>query len=371
MPPHTRGLVIGRVAGAPIVLTASSALMAAIIALLFAPVFTAQLGMSTGAGYGIAAVFAVILLLSILVHELAHGLVAGAFGLQVREFALTLLGGHTQMTSVPGRPGVGALIAACGPLSNLVLALLLGLGAAVAPDGGAAHVVLYAAASANLFVGVLNLVPGLPLDGGQVLESAIWAATGDRRTGTVAAAWAGRVVAVGFVLVVLVWQSRGVWGIDLYQVVWAAVVGAFLWSGASQALRGARTAGVVEHLSVTGIGVPAVGIAATAVLAEADAARSVTGAQAVVLLSPDGRPAAYIDPAAADAVPAVDRTRVPVTAVAVGLAAGAVVDADLRGEALLSALAAVNRFSPVMVAVRGGQVVALVRGADVAARLRS
>lgn len=369
--PRTRGLVIGRVAGAPIVLTPSSALMAVIIALLFAPSFSGQLGIGTGAAYGIAAVFAVILLLSILVHELAHGLVAGAFGLRVREFALTLLGGHTQMTTAPASPGTGALIAASGPLSNLVLAGALGLGASVAPDGGAAYVVLYTAASANLFVGVLNLVPGLPLDGGQVLEAAIWAVSGNRRRGTVVAAWAGRVVAVAFVLVVLFWQARSAWGIDLYQVVWAAVVGAFLWSGATQALRQARTERTVEGFSVETLGARAVGVAATATLAEADAARSVTGAEAVVLLSPDGRPAAYVDPAAAQTVPAAERTRVPVTAVAVGLPAGAVVDAELRGGALLSALSAVSRFAPVMVAVRGHQVVALVRGADVAARLRS
>jgi len=371
VPPHTRGLVIGRVAGAPIVLTPSSALMAVIIALLFAPTFSTQLGIGTGSAYGIAAVFAVILLLSVLVHELAHGLVAGAFGLRVREFALTLLGGHTQLTTTPLGPGVAALIAVCGPLSNLVLAAVLGLGAAVAPDGGAAYVVLYAAAAANLFVGVLNLVPGLPLDGGQVLESAVWAVTRNRRTGTVVAAWAGRVVAVGFVLAVLGWQAGSRWGIDLYQVVWAAVVGAFLWTGASQALRQARTQQRVDGFTVESLGVRAVGVAATAMLAEADAARSVTGADAVVLLSPDGRPAAYVDPAAAQTVPGAERTRVPVTAVAVGLPAGAVVDASLTGEELLSALAAVSRFAPVMVAVRGPQVVALVRGADVAARLRS
>ncbi|MEV7971665.1 site-2 protease family protein [Cellulomonas sp. NPDC089187] len=371
MQPHTRGLVIGRVAGAPVVLTPSSALMAVIIALLFAPTFGDQLGVSTGAGYGVAAAFAVVLLLSILVHELAHGLVARANGLRVREFALTLLGGHTQMTTAPGRPGVSALIAAAGPVANLVLAAVLGLGAALVHGGGAAYAVLFTAASANAFVGVLNLAPGLPLDGGKVLESVVWAITRNPRTGTVAAAWAGRVVAVVFVAVVLFWQARSPWGIDLFQVAWSAVVGAFLWSGAGQALRESRTERVVEALTVTGVGTPAVAVAASATLAEADAARSISGADAVVLLSPDGRPAAYVDPAAADAVPGADRVRVPVTAVAVGLPAGAVVDADLTGSALLSALAAVSRFAPVIVGVRDGRVVALLRAADVAARLRS
>lgn len=371
MRPQSRSLVIGHVAGAPIRLTASSALMTAILALLFAPTFARQLGVGTGTSYLIAMAFALVLLASILVHELAHGLTARAFGLQVREFALTLLGGHTQLTTAPHTPAAGATVAVVGPLSNLALAALLGLGAAASPTGGALYTVLFTAASANLLVGVLNLVPGLPLDGGQVLESLVWAITGKRLTGTTVAAWAGRVAAVLLVLGVFIWQSRSSWGIDLFQVAWAAVIGAFMWTGAGETLRAVRSEQRVAALTVATIGVPAVGVAASASLAEADAARSVTGAVAVVLLSPDGRPAAYVDPAAADSVPGPDRVRVPVTAVSVGLAAGAVVDADQSGSALMSQLSLISRFSPVMVAMRGRQVVALVRGADVAARLRS
>lgn len=370
MAERTRGWVVGRVAGAPVVLTPSSAVVAVVIALLFAPTVQArapQLG--AGSTYLVALCFAVVLLLSVLVHELAHGLVARARGLQVREFALTLIGGHTAFGGVL-TPGSSALVAVVGPLANLALAAVLGVASALAPAGGAADLVLFGAAYANGFVGLFNLVPGLPLDGGQVLEALVWRVTGDRGRGSLVAGWCGRVVAAGFVAWVLLVPVLQGGRPNIAAVAWAAVVGAFLWTGASAGIASARRSRAVDALGVESVGLPAVGVTATAVLAEADAARGISGAGAVVLLSPDGRPAAYVDPAAADSVPAADRARVPVTAVSVPLPAGAVVDATLRGPALLQSVAATARFAPVMVAVRDGRVVALVRSADVAAALR-
>lgn len=368
---RTRGWVVGRVAGAPVVLTGSSLLMVLLIAVLFVPsVRLRDPGLGAGSTYVVALVFAVLLLLSILVHEIAHGLTARARGLQVHEYALTLIGGHT---AFGGRvtPLTSALVAVVGPLANLLLAGALLLGARLADPVSLAALVLYAAAYANAFVGLFNLVPGLPLDGGQVLEALVWGVTKDRRRGAVAAGWVGRVVAVGVVVWMLVLPLLRGATPDLVAVAWSAIVGAFLWSGATQAIKGARASRAVDAVSVATVGVRAVGVPASAVLAEADAARGRSGADAVVLLSPDGRPAAYVDPQAANAVPAQDRAHVPLTAVAVTLPAGAEVDAALTGQALVRAVAATSRFAPVMAAVHGGQVVALVRSADVAAALRS
>ncbi|MBU5424135.1 peptidase M50 [Cellulomonas hominis] len=368
---RTRGWVVGRVAGAPVILTPSSLLMVALIALVFAPTVRARAPwLGTGSTYVVALVIGVLLLVSILVHELAHGLTARSRGLHVQEYALTLIGGHT---AYGGRvtPLSSGLVAVAGPLANLVLAVLFTLLARAVDPFGVAATVLVAAAYANGFVGLFNLVPGLPLDGGQVLESVVWGATKDRRRGTTVAGWAGRVVAVGFVAWVLLVPLLSGARPDLVAVAWGALVGAFLWSGAGQAIKAARTSRAVDALAVSTVGVRAVGVPATAVLAEADAARGRAGADAVVLLSPDGRPAAYVDPQAANGVPVHERAHVPLTAVSVTLPAGAVVDASLRGVALVQAVAATSRFAPVMAALQDGQVVALVRSADVAAALRS
>lgn len=363
--------MIGRVAGSPVVLSPSSLLVVAVIAVVFAPSVRMRApGLGTGSTYVVALVVGLLLLLSVLVHELAHGLTARARGLQVREYALTLIGGHT---AFGGRitPGTQALVAVVGPIANLLLAGLFWVAGGLVDPRGLAALVLYAAAYSNAFVGLFNLVPGLPLDGGMVLEAAVWGASGDRRRGALVAGWSGRVVAVGFaVWVVALPLTRGATP-DLWSVAWGALIGAFLWTGASEAIRGARRGRAVDALHVGSVGVPAVALPATAVLAEADAARGRTGANAVVLLAPDGRPAAYVDPQAANAVPPAERAGVPLTAVAVTLPAGAVVDAGLHGPALVQAVAAVSRFAPVMVAVHEGRVVALLRSADVAAALRS
>jgi len=359
------------VAGTPVVLSPSSLLVVAVIALVFAPSVRHRApGLGTGSTYVVALVVGLLLLLSVLVHELAHGLTARARGLQVREYALTLIGGHT---AFHGRitPLTEGLVAVVGPIANLLLAGAFTLLARSVDPLGLAALVLYAAAYSNAFVGLFNLVPGLPLDGGMVLESVVWGVTGDRRRGSLVAGWIGRLFAVGFAAwVVLLPMLRG-GRPEIWSVAWAAVVGAFLWSGASEAIRGARTSRAVDALHVGAVGTPAVGVPATAVLAQADAARGQAGADAVVLLAPDGRPAAYVDPPAANAVPAADRAHVPLTAVAVTLPAGAVVDAALTGADLVQAVAATSRFSPVAVALRDGRVVALVRSADVAAALRS
>ena len=93
--PRTSGWVIGRVAGAPIILAPSWLLAAVVLTFLFAPTVRSWSPDLGGRVYVVAAVFVVLLFASVLVHELAHGLVARARGQQPREFVLTLWGGHT------------------------------------------------------------------------------------------------------------------------------------------------------------------------------------------------------------------------------------------------------------------------------------
>jgi hypothetical protein len=93
------------------------------------------------------------------------------------------------------------------------------------------------------------MLPGLPLDGGRVFKAIIWQVTGRERTGTVVAAWIGRIAAVVLVVVML-------WGIDLDSDAWvfdlviAGLVAWFLWSGSGQALRQSQNAARLRALTV-------------------------------------------------------------------------------------------------------------------------
>jgi Zn-dependent protease len=370
-PDGTSGWVIGRAAGAPVILAPSWLLAAVVLTALFAPTvrrFAPELG--GAATYLVALSFVVLLFVSVFLHELAHGFMARARGLEVREFAITLWGGHTAFGGAAPSPAASALIAVVGPLTNLLLAGVSWVGAQAAPAGGLVSVIGYSAALANAFVAIFNLVPGLPLDGGRVLEAVVWRLSGDRSRGTVVAGWAGRVVAVGF----------AAWAIglpllrreqpDLFTFGWAALVGSFLWSGATQSIRGAEEQRARDGLTIAAVAIPAVAVPVGATLAQAEAVAVAAGVGQVVLLAPDGRPVAYIDPDAAAAVPPHARQATPAQAASMPLPAAAVIDGALSGSDLVRTVGQLSRFSAGLVVLVDGQVTGLVFARDVVAALR-
>ncbi len=369
-PHRTPGWVIGHAAGAPIVLARSWIVAAAVLTLLFAPtVRSFGFGLGDVATLAVSAAFVVLLFVSVFLHELAHGFAARANGLRVHEFAITLWGGHTSFAGAGASPGVSAFIAVVGPLTNLALAAGAWAAAQAAPPTGLAVALLYSAAFANAFVGFFNLVPGLPLDGGRVLEALVWRVTGDRYRGTLVAGWGGRVVAVALVLwTVGVPLSRGQQP-GLFSIVWSLLIAGFLWAGAGAAIAGAAAQRAVEGLSAVRIGRPAVVVPLGSTLADAQRAALAAGVVHVVVVAADGRPAAYVDPAAAAAVPVADYATTDVLSVAVPIPVGAVIDAAATGTHLAHEVNRVAPRSPVMALVSGGRVTGLLFTRDVVAAL--
>lgn len=364
--------MIGRVVGAPIILAPSWLLAAVVLTLFIAPSVRRWLGGDVGVKiYVVALGFVVLLFASVLVHELAHGLMARARGQQPREFVLTLWGGHTSFGGVSPTPLTSILVAIVGPISNLVCAGIFAFLAARVGTDSIGGLLLWSGAVSNGFLGVFNLIPGLPLDGGWVLEAAVWGITKNRHTGTVVAGWAGRVVAVGVLAWALVVPLLSGRQPEISSVVWSALIGAFLWSGASSAVRGGRTQKAVQQITLASVGRRAVGVGHTDSLAHAGAVAAAAGAEEVVILSPDGRPAAYVDRAAAASVPAEAAGTTPVTAVSIPLPVGATVDGLLSGPALVGAIGEATRNSPVVAALVDGKVVGLIRAMDVVAAIRS
>ncbi|WP_372592714.1 site-2 protease family protein [Actinotalea sp.] len=367
------GWVVGRAAGVPVVLSPGWLLAAVLLTVLFYPtarVLAAADGDRSTSGAALLSLAVVLMLFaSTFLHELAHAVVARRHGMQVRQIVLTLLGGHTEFAERAPRPGASALVAIAGPAANLVIGLgaYLVWKAVEVPGGGSA--LLLAAAVTNGFVGAFNLLPGLPLDGGRVLESIVWTATGRRSTGTTVAAWAGHGVALAVVAWVLLPALLSGTTPGLTQVGWGALIAAFLWSGASQSRQAARNDRAVDGLAVRALAVPAVALPVTAPVVAAD--RLGDPAPQIVLLAADGAPVGYVDPEALAAVPPERRQTVTLAAVGVPLPPGAMVDVALTGHSALAAVAEVSRTTPVMAVVANGRVVGLLRAADVARAMRA
>ncbi len=298
---------------------------------------SAVLAGSSGVRYVVAAAFVVLLWLSVLIHELSHSLVARGFGLPVRRILLYPLGGFSEIEREPQTPAREFLVSAAGPALSLLLAAG-GYGLThVVPAGTIGGTLVSQLMWANLIVGVFNLLPGLPLDGGRMLRAVIWKVTGRPATATIAAAWAGRVLALGLFVLVLAPPVEARIG-GLYSVVWLAVLAAFMWTGAGQAIKATRFRERLPTLQARRLARKAVSVAADTPLAEAIRRADESQARAVVVVDHDDKPIAILNETAVMATPPQRRPWIEVGSLARTLEPNLVLPADLSGMALLDAI---------------------------------
>jgi Zn-dependent protease len=220
---------IARIGGVDILIGPSLVIMGVLLIFVFAPRFD---GGGATSGYQGATLFVLGLYASVFLHELAHLVAARGYGLRVRSITLHLLGGATAIDGPSRTPVQEFVISIVGPLVSI------GIGVACfVVDSGSA--VVAALGWINIVVGVFNLLPGLPLDGGRALRATIWQVSGRPDAGTRVAAWAGRLIAVALVVVTFlrVDFSGPTWSVD---IAFAVLVAWFLWEGAGHALSAAR-----------------------------------------------------------------------------------------------------------------------------------
>jgi Zn-dependent protease len=273
------GWRIGAIHGIPVYLGRSWPIIAAVVVVTTAPNVPSSTGEYGGVfGFAVAVAYALLLLLSVLAHEAGHALVARRFGFRVDRVVADLWGGHTVYDSSTSRPGTSAVISVSGPVANLALA---GIGYAVLQSldpGGVFGLLLNAVTLTNAFVGFFNLLPGLPLDGGYLVHALVWKVSGDRNLALIVAGWLGRIVTV---LVILLLVGRplllGQWP-SLITIVWCGLIGAFLWVGATSAIRAGQSRRMIERLPLARVLRPALVVGITdsvaSVLARVDAAGS-------------------------------------------------------------------------------------------------
>ena len=186
---------LGRLFGVEIRVDSSWVLIAVLIGWSYSIRLERLYGLEGNEALGLAVAATAVFFGSVLVHELAHSLAAKAMRIPVHGITLYLFGGATHANVESRGPKAEFITTIVGPLSSVGVAGVLWLAASAAgPDTEAIPGTLGYLAWINAFLAVFNLLPGLPLDGGRVLRSAVWGATGSYQRATRVAAIGGQVV---------------------------------------------------------------------------------------------------------------------------------------------------------------------------------
>jgi Zn-dependent protease/CBS domain-containing protein len=223
---------------------------------------------STQTQWGIALLAASLFFISVLAHELAHSLVAKARGVPVKNIVLFMFGGISNIQKEPSSPVGELLVTIVGPLTSFFLGfvfLLLGTGSislnnmnvmnatTMLSDIGPVNTILLWLGSVNILVGLFNLIPGFPLDGGRIVRSILWGITDNLQKATRWASWLGQAVAWAIVLAgmsMLFGVRIPILGTGFFNGIWLIFIGWFLQNAASRSYRKVVVQDILEDIPV-------------------------------------------------------------------------------------------------------------------------
>jgi Zn-dependent protease len=223
---------------------------------------------TTSMQWGMALLAAFLFFLSVLAHELAHSLVAQAQGVPVRNITLFLFGGVSNIQKEPTSPVNELLVTIVGPLTSFILGgifLALGAGSIVLSRISATsfnnllsqinplNTIFLWLGSVNILLGVFNLIPGFPLDGGRILRSILWGLTDNLKRATRWASWIGQGVAWLLIisgLSMLFGFQIPFLGGGFINGIWLIFIGWFLQTAAVQSYRRVVIQDILEDIPV-------------------------------------------------------------------------------------------------------------------------
>jgi len=262
------GFRIGRIFGIDIRVDWSWLFIFALVTWNLSSVFSqSHSGWSPALVWGLSLLAALLFFASVLGHELAHSLVAKSQGVPVRNITLFMFGGVSNIQHDPESAGGEFWMALVGPLTSLVLGAILLLigGGAVGSIGGITNATQIVAqlsplttlviwlGSVNVTLGIFNLIPGFPLDGGRVLRSILWAASRDLHRATRWAAAVGQLIAWAMILtgIAMVFGLQiPYFGTGLVGGMWLAFIGWFLNNASTQSYQQLVVHDILEQTTV-------------------------------------------------------------------------------------------------------------------------
>lgn len=356
---------LGRVAGIQLGAHWSVLLVAALIAWTLGAAILPEVepGHDVLAYWLVGVGAAVLFFASLLAHELGHSLIARRQGVEVREITLWLLGGVSKLGADSGSAIDELRMAAIGPAISLVLAAAFGVVAVVVDLAGISTLVaagLYWLAGTNLLLGLFNLIPAFPLDGGRILRAFLWRRHGDRVRATMSAARAGQ--AFGYALIAI--------GIAQFLFVgagglWLVLLGWFVTQAAQAEAAMVTQRELLSGVTVRDVMTPDPVVAPAEISAQDLIDRFVLGSRhsAYPVVDAQGDVVGLVTLDEVRRVPVESRATTPVAQIAVRPPAAVVVQPD---DAVTNALARmVSQGARRALVLDGGRVVGIVSMTDV------
>lgn len=228
---------VGNLFGIPFYLNPSWFLVLGLVTLTYGNALAWEFpGLPSGLPLLLGLVTSLLVFASVLAHELGHSFVAMKQGINVRSITLFLFGGLANLEKESETPAEAFWVAIAGPaVSFLLFGIIFLLGVSTAVTGPVAGI-LSVLAMVNLSLGLFNLIPGLPLDGGNILKAIVWKVTGNPYRGVKFASWVGQAfgwlaIASGLLPLVLFGSFGNFWNV---------LIGWFLLQNAGQSAQYAR-----------------------------------------------------------------------------------------------------------------------------------
>lgn len=338
-PPERRAgtLRLGSVAGVEVLVSSSWFIVAVVLSVAMSTrVEQVQPGLGPGR-FAVGAVMAVIVYACVLVHEGAHALVARHFGHPVESITLNIVGGRTVVHGEAETPVREFWTAVAGPAASLALGAASLVALAAAP-GGVLRLLVEALVFANLVLGLLDLIPSPPLDGGRMVRALGWRLGGSRARGSLAAGWVGRGVAVLVLFYPPLREPLLGAPPSLVDYLLAAALALFLWTASSHELESARMRAMLHGLVARDLARAVLTVPGDLPLAEAVRRAAEAEARSIVTVDSRERPLGVVSEVALEATPEGRRPWVPTSTVARTIEQGLCLPLDVTGDQLLVAI---------------------------------
>lgn len=234
---------VGTIFGIPVKINPSWFLILALVTLNYGGDFARFPQLNGITPWLLGLITALLLFISVLAHELGHSLVAMSQGIKVREITLFLFGGLANLEEESKTPLQQFLIAIAGPFVSFLIWGILTISGGIFELSLPLNAIIYTTASVNLILAIFNLIPGLPLDGGNILKAIVWQITGNANRGVIFASRVGQLFGwVGVIAGIL-----GILNILPVGNFWTLLIGWFLLQNAGNSAQFATVQETLEQ----------------------------------------------------------------------------------------------------------------------------